>query len=271
MKVKWLVEPEVFKGEMDHFVYALEDLGVEHVVVKFGVPYDRYLKLFKPQDCVVFHGSFQLAKLVRHAGLFPGVWGNLKAMDCLNYYPKFGIHLLNYDYLMLRCGSTRLLDEAIEEWEGAFVRPTTVDKTFPGGVYGTTQTAESLYHLWNARGMTAENVPVIVARPKTIHREWRLVVAAGKVVSASQYKPTRQHGCPDEVYDYVKGVLDEVKYHPDPVWVLDVAEPIRGHFAVLEVGPFSCSGLYQCDPHVVIPAVNKMAEIALNMIREPSA
>lgn len=62
---------------------------------------------------------------------------------------------------------------------------------------------------------------------------------------------------PQEVLDYGQEVVNNVKYEPDPAWVLDVCET-KGHLKVLEVGSFSCSGLYAADPETVILKINEL-------------
>lgn len=51
---------------------------------------------------------------------------------------------------------------------------------------------------------------VVIAAPREIGREWRVVVAGDEVVAASQYA--------DE------GTLREVRWRPDPIFRLDVCE-----------------------------------------------
>lgn len=110
---------------------------------------------------------------------------------------------------------------------------------------------------------------VVVSRPIEILKEWRLVVT-DRVIAHSQYK--QGHGLirlqgsdllkvretPQEVLDYAQRVLNEVKYRPDPIWTLDICETADG-LKVLEVGSFSCAGLYACDPEPIIEEVNRLA------------
>jgi len=262
-RVKWLIEPEVFNGEMDHFIDALEETGTDHVAVQFGKSYDHYLRQLHPYDCVVFHGGFQLANLAKQAKVFPGIWCNLGEFDCLNYYPRFSRFLFNESYEMHRCHSYSILREAVTTWGGAFVRPTGADKLFAGDVVRNRDELDVLTSLWRVKGLVERNTPVIVAKARKILREWRLVICGKKVVAASQYKnegrPDRQRGCPDEVVNYANYILSEVSFNPHPVWVMDICESQHGTFALMEVGPFSCCCLYECDPMKVIPAVNEAA------------
>jgi len=104
-KVKWLLEPEVFDEDETSVIMALKKLDVPHVVCSFGTEYESYIKKFAEEDCVVFHGSFQFARVIQQkAKWIPGVYCNKEKLDCLYYYPRFGDYLLNSHYMMLPFG-----------------------------------------------------------------------------------------------------------------------------------------------------------------------
>jgi len=263
MSVKWLIEPEVFQDDQQGFLDALRDLNIEHKAVKFGVAYEDYYKQFKEEDCVVFSGSLQFAKRInRETKWIPGAYCNLPQFECLYYYPRFGEFLLNHDYVMLPFGELlrrkKFLFETIGESGCLFLRPSSGFKTFTGFVVHEDEFAKELKYL----PLDAEAL-VIASRPVNLGREWRTVVVNNKIIAASQYKEGRNFDriaeVPQVVLDYGQHVLDSIKYQPDPVWILDLCETKSEEIKVLEVGSFSCSGLYACDPVAVITAVNEVA------------
>jgi len=48
-------------------------------------------------------------------------------------------------------------------------------------------------------------------------------------------------------------------YQPDPIWVCDICETYTGILYLLEIGCFSCAGLYACDTDLIVEAVNESA------------
>jgi hypothetical protein len=102
----------------------------------------------------------------------------------------------------------------------------------------------------------------VVAAPKEIAREWRLVVVGDRVIAASQYAKGGERAvtpdCPSEVRSFAQSMLVEVRWRPDPIFMLDVCES-EGHLWLVELNSFSCSWLYQCDLSVVVAEASELA------------
>lgn len=263
-EVKWLLETEVFQDESDQLVTTLKEMGIPHKVCTFGKPYEDYLTEFAEEDCVVFHGSLQFAHLLqRKAKWIPGVYCNLPKFEATYYYPRFGKHLLNSEYIMLPFGDLRrrkgFLYCVVGRNGHLFVRPNSGFKTFTGFVVSEQDFEKEMKGL--ALRLDPEQL-ILAAEPVQIGREWRLVVVGNQVVAATQYKHghdlTRTRDVPQEVLDYGQEVVNTVNYQPDRAWTLDICESGE-RLWVLEVGSFSCAGLYDCDPKKVIEAVNAVA------------
>jgi hypothetical protein len=103
---------------------------------------------------------------------------------------------------------------------------------------------------------------VVVAAPRAIGREWRLVVVGDCVVAGSQYAVEGQKAvtpsCPADVTSFAEGILAEVRWRPDPIFMLDVAEA-DGRLWLVELNGFSCSWLYGCDLAAVVGAASELA------------
>src|SRR5205823_1759961 len=103
---------------------------------------------------------------------------------------------------------------------------------------------------------------VVVAAPRAIGREWRLVVAGDGVVAASQYavdgSKCIERGCPAEVRAFAETMLAEARWRPDPVFMADVAES-EERLWLVELNGFSCSWLYACDLQAVVVAAGDLA------------
>lgn len=271
--VKWLLEPEVFQHDGEPLLDALVRKGVEHKVCQFGESYEELVASFPEDDCVVMWGSLQLAKVVqRNTKWVPGVYCNLPKLECLYYYPRFAGHLLNSDYAMFPFGELRHKKGWIYYNFGkddcVFIRPSSGFKTFTGRIVEKVDWERDIRDL--SFKLDPESL-VLVCRPIEIAREWRLVVS-DHIVACSQYKEgkglVRLQGSdivktkevPERVLEYGRQVLSAVKFKPDPIWTMDIGETATGNLLkVLEVGSFSCAGLYACDPDPIIDEIQRVA------------
>jgi hypothetical protein len=104
---------------------------------------------------------------------------------------------------------------------------------------------------------------VVIAAPQQIDREWRLVVVGEQVVAGSQYAIRGERAmaadCPAEVRGFAETMLAEVRWRPDPAFMLDVCES-AGRLWLVELNSFSGSWLYLCDLPAVVAAASALAE-----------
>lgn len=104
---------------------------------------------------------------------------------------------------------------------------------------------------------------VVVATPRPVGREWRLVVVGDRVVAGSQYaaggRRAVEAGCPAEVRAFAEAVLGDVRWRPDPAFMLDVCES-AGRLWLVELNSFSGSWLYRCALPEVVSAAGELAE-----------
>ena len=56
-----------------------------------------------------------------------------------------------------------------------------------------------------------------------------------------------------------QNILENVEFRPDPVFVIDICKADDGNFYLLEIGSFSCAGLYACNLEKIVSAVSKAA------------
>lgn len=213
------------------------------------------------QDCVIFSGAYPVMRHIQlHHTWTPGGWCTTENFSCAAYYPHFGRHLLNESHAILAIDDAlSRLDELFVRFakeDEIFVRPTGVQKTFTGRCEdreGFVLTLQSACYA---------NEPVLVASPRELFEEWRVVIGRGRFVAASQYKSEGTHrelpGCPQEVRIYVERLLSEIPYRPDPIYMMDIGRS-GTDLRVIELNSFSCSGLYQCDPAAVVSEVKNVA------------
>jgi hypothetical protein len=262
----WLIETDVFGRSFDPLKAEIRQQGLVWEVVQPRTFLNGVVPVvgghrLTDQDCVIFSGTFPLMRHIQlHYRWAPGGWCTAEHFECRAYYPRFGRRLLNHSHAVM--GVEEALSQAGEVFarfgrEGrVFIRPCGVRKTFTGRCVDRDGFARALETARYAQG------PVLIAGPRAITREWRVVVARGRLVAASQYMSEGRHselpGCPQDVHAYVNGLLAEVSYRPDPIYMMDLC--VSGDsLYLLELNSFSCSGLYQCDPSAVVKEVKGLA------------
>jgi hypothetical protein len=274
-EVKWLFEGHMFDGEDGPMIEMLKKMGIHTTVTGIGNSYENYIhNHYKPTDCVVFHGSFQFAKHIdRYAKWVPGNYCNLPLLRCDYYYNKFGDELLNANYVMLPFGELqrrkKWLMEHLSKESKLFIRPSSGFKSFAGAVVSEADWDKST-KLMGFYEVSPEEL-VVVASPAEIVREWRAVIVENQFVAGSQYAENGQKiraGIPKNAVAYIQYVLNNVAYRPDAAWTIDICETKDDGYKVVEVGSFSCAGLYHCDPEPIINAINIAASKEWNDIHE---
>jgi hypothetical protein len=140
-----------------------------------------------------------------------------------------------------------------------FVRPDRADKPFVGRVIYKEKFDEDVDRLgW---GQMKPEELIVISEPRNIKFEWRFVVVEGKVIAGSQYKEKDRvaivEGYPQGAFDFASYIASI--YDPDICWVCDVCQTKHDEFKIMEVGCFSCAGLYKCDREAVVKAVSDAA------------
>jgi hypothetical protein len=191
----------------------------------------------------------------------PGAWCNPENLNCATYFAYFGKYLLNQQYALIPgVEAIRMADwlfSVFGKGGEVFVRPAGCHKLFVGRQVSRDLFAEGL-----ASTRFDPTTLIVIAAPKLIDREWRVVVAGNKVIAASQYAvggiKSVAPGCPAAVQSFAENMLAAVAWRPDPIFMLDVCES-NGKLWLVEINGFSCSWLYQCDLPSVVARVGELA------------
>jgi hypothetical protein len=273
MKAKWLIESTIFEEQADNaLLKAINDQGMEYRIVHgaeetWGVK--SYLDLFDKDDCVVVRGSIEFCGMVRReAPWIPGVYMTMDHYDCTNYYPVFGDSLLNgEDYLMIPYGELRRKKDWLYDKVGIenciFIRPNRGNKIFAGKMVEKEHFDKDIDMLgfYEVEGREL----CIVGRPYNVTTEFRFVVVDGKVVTGTQYKDVKgkliSEPCetPEHNWFMPQHHVDKFKFAPDRAWCIDMCMTKDGGYRVLEVGAFSCCGLYGCNTEPIVREVSRVA------------
>jgi hypothetical protein len=252
MKPTWLIEADVFGAEAEPLKAEIRRQGMACHVVRHdslfgGRPETVRGRIPSDDECVIFYGSCSADDLA-----------------CSTYYGYFGRYLLNRRYVMLPgVEAIRLRDwlfEVLARDDKVFVRPSGMQKLFTGRCIDRDEFAIAL-----APARYDPATLVVVAEPREIAREWRLVIAEGRVIAASQYARggAREFvpDCPAAVRTFADEILGGVSWRPDAMFMMDVGES-EGRLSLVELNSFSCSGLYRCDLAAVVETASRLAASA---------
>jgi hypothetical protein len=267
MRPVWLIEASVYGEEAEPLLGEIHRQGMAAEVLPFRTLLrEKDLVVagrpLADGDCVLAYGTFPFARQVQlHRCWVPGAWCDPAHLDCTCYFAYFGKFLLNQNYAILPgVEAVRQRDWLFEVFgkdELVFARPSGCHKVFTGRCIARDDFAAAL-------GPTRYDPAtlVVVAAPRSIGHEWRLVVGGDWVVAASQYATegdkSIERGCPAEVRAFAEAMLAEVRWRPDPIFMMDIAE-CGGELWLVELNGFSCSWLYACDLQAVVAAVSNLA------------
>jgi hypothetical protein len=270
MRPTWLIEAGVYGDEATPLLNEIRRQGMAGDVV----PYQSLKqgsapvvcgRPLAPEACVIGYGTFPFARQIQlHHRWVPGAWCSAENLDCATYFAYFGKFLLNQHYALLpgveAVRQREWLFSVFGKDEEVFARPTGCHKLFVGRRIGRETFANAL-----APTRYDPATLVVIASPKPIAREWRLIVAGDRVVSGSQYAVQGRRsvaaGCPAEVRSFAEAMLSEVRWRPDPIFMLDICES-EGRLWLVELNSFSGSWLYQCDLPAVVAEASALAEQA---------
>jgi hypothetical protein len=268
MRPVWLIEAGVYGAEAEPLLAEIRRQGMAAEALPFqALQKEKALvaggRPLADGDCVIGYGTFPFAREIQlHRHWTPGAWSDPANLDCSCYFAHFGKHLLNQNYAILPgVEAVRQQDwlyEAFGRDDEVFARPTGCGKVFTGRCIFRDDFASAL-------GPTRYDPTtlVVVAAPREIGREWRLVFAGDRVVAGSQYavegSKCVEPGCPDAVCAFAEAMLAEARWRPDPIFMMDVAES-DGRLWLVELNGFSCSWLYGCDLAAVVTTASGLAQ-----------
>jgi hypothetical protein len=273
MRPVWLIEAGVYGAEAEPLRTEIRRQGmtadfVPHQALKKGSDVIIDGRTLGPDDCVIGYGTYPFVRQIQlHRRWRPGAWCTTENLDCTAYYAYFGKFLLNQNYAIMPGV------EAIrqQQWlfpvfgvdDEVFIRPTGCHKLFVGRRVTNDSFASAL-----APARYDPTTLVVIAAPRPIQREWRLIVSGDRVIGASQYamggKRDITPGSPDDVREFVSAMLAEVRWRPDPIFMLDICES-AGRLWLVEINSFSSSWLYQCALGSVVAEASELTAKAWEM------
>lgn len=259
MNIKWIIEPGIFNENYKIRSY-LEKEKIDHIVIDYRKGYEQLENKIDKNDIVIPHGSFQLIDYLKNKNSY--IFCDDFKFKCNYYYPIFGNYLLNENYIMIPFGDLERkkewLYEKISNYKQLFFRPNSHKKIF-SGILIDYEDWDNKYKQISFYNITEEEI-VIVSEKKNIIGEWRSIIFNNNIIAISQHDYIDSKIEIRKVLEYIKNVLSSVKYNPDPIYTLDVVLLDNEEFKINEVGSFSCSDIYDCDPKIIINTVNNIVK-----------
>lgn len=267
VEVKWLIE-DIFREDTDKMVNALKQLDIEYKITdNYSVlRASDYLNKFGDKDCVVVFGSIQFCGIIdRHAKWIPGAYADYPKYNCSYYYPQLYKYLLNQESQFVPFGLLEQQKELLYERYGSdnciFIRPDKGTKLFTGQVFAKEIFDKEMNYIKDFHQVNPSEL-CVVAKPYKIKDEYRFIVVGDTVVTGSYYRVNGVVGNKNAdgtmAHKFAQHVVNKTSYRPNRVWCLDICK-CGDRYYVVEVGGFSCAGLYECDRVKLIPEVNRVA------------
>lgn len=274
--VTWMVETGLDEENEKRLLASLNAMNGVEVQIRKLVPFGEGLQpgpSKEPEGPIVFHGSLQGAKWVQENTRWrPGAIANNPRLRCQSYYHVFNEYLLNRRHLFLPFGCFEDRKEDLFDWLGEddciFVRPDANDKPFTGQLVTRKTWAEDLEMIGFYDDVVTPETLCVVCAPQNIREEYRFFIQDGEVLTGSMYRKsayTSEYTAVSEVAEpwamakLMAGLAKRKGYEPDPIWVLDMCKDAQRRTRVLEVGSFSCAGLYDCDTDILARVVTEIA------------
>lgn len=180
---------------------------------------------------VIVRGGINFLKWIGRYNLYPGVYCNWEKLRCVSYYPKYGDLLLNRDYFLIPFGELHSQPEILGLFKSkrVFARPDKGTKQFTG-------TTIDLTDDWPAELFS--DLPssdlCLFSSAKHIVRECRYVCRKDDVISGNGYTGDDS---------YVRNMIRAAKWHPDNLYIVDLAFDENNIPSIVELNSFSASGL----------------------------
>lgn len=206
------------------------------------------------KDPVIFYGSTTLIKNVNKQKRWkPGTWFDTENFRTSTWVQHYGKNMLNHDAEIMELREV----ESKVDLDLFFIKPDNDLKDFTGEILEKKDFSKWYSSISAGGFLFDETIKVVVAPPKYMGKEWRLVLVDGKVVTGSLYKnrSMRPKVCeqPENVVELAERMA--AIWQPAPVFVMDICDHEDGP-KIIELNCFNASGFYACDIDVIVKEVS---------------
>ena len=273
--VNWLLEKNIFFDTESKMCEIIRNHGHNVKLIEY-IPVLHEIKSipFSENSCIVFYGSLNAASVIKKLyNLYPGIYGTFPNYDYITYSKYFRDFMLNkdfdiYPYYML-LNSERMIYDMYGVDDTVFIRPDSGMKPFTGRTVSRDEFEKVVTGEFTLYGDISPDSICIVSSPKTIVSETRFVIVDDEIITGSEYRRDGKHyesDTPDAVqWFFLENMIEKTTYRPDRVWIADTCITSDDKIHLLEIGSFSCSGLYKNNLDVI---VEKVSNVALEMYKK---
>jgi hypothetical protein len=253
--IKWVVQNNMRTdgGDSNIIKDACKKFGFLFEGVKV-IPFSSDIPNISGNDMPIYYGSTGwVDRIYNEYPSAPGVFFNPESV--FTYWTdKYGAKSLNFG--AKETTFKKIVSEQHSDDERFFIRPISDQKEFSGSIMSFGDIKE-----WSNRIQSdvpdLENLPIIIAEPCGIAKEWRLFMINGKVCTGSRYRTyfvrNTDPYVPDNVIEFAE---EQAKiYSPVPIFVMDIAESAKNLF-IIEIGCFNSAGFYDSDIEKIVHDVS---------------
>lgn len=176
-----------------------------------------------------------------------------------NYLRHWREYMFNNEAEVITVGDFLNNDTYFESrFDKMFVRPNGDGKQFDGQV----GTIEEICGLFNRtieyEGPLDRDSKILVGPAYNIHKEWRLYIVGGEIVTASRYRTDfklskSKDDIPEDMLDFARARISE--YRPHDNFAMDIASDHDGTYYILECGCLNSVGFYHCDINKLMKSI----------------
>lgn len=265
-KVTWVVDEYMFetRSQLGDLPQAILDAGHDLYRAKY-IPLSEdqdYPNLNTISTPVILYGTIGYISRCK-IPFFPGTYAFGSETNCNVYTTSpFGDYLLNRDFILLPFGVLRQRISFLRDLFGdaIFIRPNTGKKAFAGTAFHLDDADVELRTIEELQHTTAEEI-CLIAKAQDLKAEYRFVVGNHEVIDYSQYRRDNvldiRRDASVEAMNFAE-MIAGLKYQPDLIYTLDIAELPSGECRIIEINSFNSSGLYACDKNVIARRVSEI-------------
>ncbi len=273
MQSEWVICNINDNEDLNKLAYAVQETGRKASVV--SLEYVANLEKDNERKCVVTKGSiWSNRSLLKSRPNWIGNFHSKEKFLCSNYYPVWLKKITQQNCIMLPFSRIKTEKDKIYKNLGIddtiFIRPDSGEKEFNGEL--VVYERFNNWHEYVSANLTnldterEEDILCIIASPVLIEKEFRLIIADGKVVTGSTYR-IQKHLISESIEDhpeeglikFVESLIRDRSPRLPPYYCMDIAKTKEG-FSILEVGCFCCCGLYACDLRKIAEKISESAE-----------
>lgn len=260
-KIRWVIQNNLIaENDLNELQTACKVVGAEFQEV-LVIPFSDELPEFTYNRNNVYYGSTTFMNNI-YTELSPkGLFYSDDEFSMAKYLQKWGMNMLSYGAQILTIKD--FIESPLSWWltdENIFVRPNGDGKEFDGQVGSYENIKTMLDRTIKFEGPLSYDSIILVGKAYNIHKEWRLYIVDGEIVTSSRYRKDFKLSksnldIPEEMLTFAKERMKE--YMPHDNFAMDICSTHDGTYYIIECGCLNSVGFYHADIGKIVKAVTK--------------